>query len=179
MGKFLLNLGFRWSGLPSQLFDGYVFNPSGLNREQASRREFEYIQGQWVMFDPQMYLSVLDGITCAKTCANLATYPWFGIETPLFDSSEMKVSEWMSQVKDSVPWNPNIAKSDDDIIRVVRECLQFQYDFGVTHLIAPTPLLDNSDDQFGIQLKWLHAAAQIKDEFQLPMFATVYDVTFS
>ena len=173
MGKFLLNLGFRWSGLPSQFVDGYVFNPSGLNREQASRREFEYVQGQWLMFDPQMYLSVLDGGMCTKTCANLATYPWFGVETPAFDSSEMKVTQWMSQVKGSVNWDPVIAENDEDIRRIVQECLQFQIDFGVTHLIAPTPLLDNSDDQFGTQLKWLDAASQLRDESQLPVFATV------
>lgn len=173
MGKFLLNLGYRWSGLPQNSVDGYVFNASGINMEQASRREFTYNEGQWLLFDPQLYLTELDGEICTNTCTKLLTYPWFGIETPSFNSSEMSTKEWMSQVKSDVTWDPHIPTTEEGIKAVVRNCLQFQVDFGVTHLIVPTPLIDNSDDQFGTQIDWLNAAAQLKNEFTLPMFATV------
>lgn len=173
MAKFLLNLGYKWSGPPRNSTDGYVFNPSGINREQASRREFQYVDGQWLLFDPQLYLASLDGEVCSKTCANLVTYPWFGITIPSYDSAEMSTKDWMTEVKSTTAWNPIIPEEAEAIKAAVRECLQFQVSFGVTHLIVPVPLIENSDDQFGMQLKWIDAAAELKDEFRLPMFATV------
>lgn len=174
MGKYLLNLGYDWSSLQRDgQVDGYVFNPSGLNKEQASRRPLEPKDDQWILFDPQLYLSGLDGNACARTCANLATYKWFGIETPRFDSSEMNTKTWMSRVKEDVSWAPNIVQTQVGITNAVRDCLEYQRDFGVTHLIAPAPLIGTSDDQFATQIQWLDAACQLREEFSLPVVATV------
>ncbi len=171
---FLLNLGYRWGSGFSLDVDGYVINPSGINKEQAARRDnLDLTDTQCLLFDPQMYLSILDGAVHSRTCENLATYPWFGVETPTFNSSEMNTRDWMSQVREQVNWHPVIPTDENNIRNVIRECVEFQKEFGATHLIVPTPLVDNDDDEFGTQLKWLNAAADLKGRFSQPMFATV------
>ncbi len=172
MGKFLVNMGYRWA-MNFDGVDGYIFNASGFSKEQANRRPFECFDHQWILFDPQLYLTNLDGATCNKTCAKLSTYPWFGINVPDFDSQEMNHTEWMDHLKASLSWNPSLPNTAADISSIVNDCLLFQAEFGVTHMIAPTPLVQDPDDQFSVQLQWLSAAAELKNHYNIPIFATV------
>lgn len=171
MARFLINLGYAWPSISTS--GGYVFNASAVNKEQGERRDFEYYEGQWLLFDPQLYLASLDGDNCKRTCAKLSTYPWFGIEVPEFNSGEMKQADWFNEVMSNFSWTPEIPDDDEEILEVVRECLAFQRDFGVTHLIAPTPLVENAEDEFSVQLRWLEAALSMRKEFDIPIFATV------
>ncbi|MDP2859527.1 MAG: hypothetical protein Q8P50_16335 [Bacillota bacterium] len=172
MARFLVNLGYRWGrGAPA---DGVIFNASGFHKAQAGRRDFESSPDrQWLLFDPQLYLSVLDLDRCGNTCARLSTYPWFGIDVPEYDSRELNQADWFAKIRDNLAWVPAIPTDPSDIRAVVKGCLDYQVGFGVTHLIAPTPLATNADDQFGVQIDWLDQAAALKDNYEQPILATV------
>lgn len=167
---FLLNLGYRWAGPP---VGGFIFSASGTQKEQTVRRSFEATEGQTILFDPQLYLAALDGESCLQTCAKLATYPWFGIDVTPFDSGQMKARDWFHSVRHSLKWEPNIPGNATEIEEAVKTCFEFQKEFGVTHLIAPTPLVSDYEDQFSSQLQWLQAAESLKDSMGLPLLATV------
>lgn len=72
-GIVLLTLCYWWSGFPPNI-DDYVINPSGVNQEHASRRKLDVASSQWQLFDPELYLSILDGEVHSRTCEKLATY---------------------------------------------------------------------------------------------------------
>jgi len=169
MGRVLTNLGYFWTR-PSN--DGCIFNASGVHCEQAGRREFDSSRVEWVLFDPQLYLTCLDRNDAGKTCAKLATYPWFNTNVPTYSSLEGTQAEWFEKVRDSFAWPPEVPEGYDDIRDAVRKCLEFQKAFGVTHLIAPAPLAHDAEDQFSTQLKWLEAGLE-EGSYDAPLLATV------
>lgn len=173
MTKFLLNMGYQWGDGALDYVDGYVFNAAAIHGEQAKRRPFEIYEDQWVLFDPQLYLAALDSRSCEQTCARLATYPWFRVTVPEYDSSVMTQRDWFESVKQDINWQPSLPTDLVEIRDVIKKCFMFQEQFGCTHLIIPTPSVDNSEDQFGVQLQWLEAASSLRDQYKLPMLATV------
>lgn len=172
MGKFLYNVGYHLHNVVS---DGVIFLASGRHSEAQRRRvtDFAVPDGAWVLFDPQLYLVGLDGKSCAKTCAHLVTYPWFGVDVPEYSDAYVSETEWFKDVQASLRWVPTIATHPVDIRATVEECLRFQDEVGVTHLIVPTPLIETEGDQFSCQLKWIEAGLDLGHKFQQPLFGTL------
>jgi hypothetical protein len=148
-------------------------NASGVQSEQARRRDFPLLQGQWLLFDPQLYLSNLDITKCEKTCGKLATYSWFGMQAPAFDSREETEREWFKRVKAELKWSPTIPSSSAETQLVIRDCLHYQSAMGVTHFICPSPLAADPADGFQEQVKWMDAAIPLRASFGRPLLATL------
>lgn len=167
---FLLNVGYKWTN--HDRVDGVVINASGVHKAQATRRNLS-VTPECLLFDPQLYLSSLDFEKCNNTCARLSTYPWFGGSEHEFDSQLQTQKEWFDGHKNSMAWPYTLPNAKKDIQDSVRSCFDFQVGLGVTHLIIPTPLVEDSDDEFALQLNWIDAALELKSEYPYNMLATV------
>jgi hypothetical protein len=144
-----------------------------VQREQGWRRDFPLEQRQWLLFDPQLYLSGLDATKCGKTCSNLATYSWFGMKTPGYDSGEQTQRDWFEGVKAQLAWSPVVPTDFAEVQAVVSECLEYQAVCGVTHLISPSPLAADPSDGFQEQVKWLDAGLSLQKRFGKPLLGTL------
>lgn len=167
---FLLNLGYQWSN--HELVDGVIINASGVHMEQAVRRD-KIGSVNWKLFDPQFYLKCLDYEQSKKACERLSTYPWFGGSTVEYDSGEFTPTSWFNEHKQNVQWDNIIPTDDNEIAYCIKECLKFQEDIGATHLIAPIPMIENPEDEFAVQLKWIDVLEKVKDDFEKPVLVTV------
>lgn len=171
MSRFLVNLGYKWSAPVGG--HGFVVNASGVDAEQLLRRAFSPSPDQWLLFDPQLYLASLDSQRCPRVCARLATYRWFGIDTPEFASQDMNRTQWLAKVQSQVAWKPSVATASHAIHDAVCACFRLQAAFGVTHLIAPAPLASSADEQFAAQLQWWRTAVEVKNAFSAPMLGSL------
>lgn len=166
---FLLNRGWFWS--EEDEVDGYVYLPSGVDFETAQRRPVSCSPGQLVLFDPQLYLADLDGNRCRKTCANLATYPWFPTEAEAYNSGQSKRSDWRKSVRDNLAWIPGLPDDEDEVRPLVQSCISFQERFNVSHLLLPTPLLDTPS--IFEQEVWLEVGREVAAGTDIPVLAAI------
>lgn len=167
---FLLNIGYKWTN--HERVDGVVINASGVHKAQAERRNLTS-EPDVLLFDPQLYLAGLDSSICNKTCARLSTYPWFGGSEIEFDSEVQTQKEWFEQHKGKMVWPFILPTTSQEIKECIRECFEFQKKIGVTHLIIPTPIIEDLEDEFAVQLQWIDTALTLKDEYDYRMLATV------
>lgn len=167
---YLLNLGYQWSN--HELVEGVILNASGVHMEQAIRRD-QVDDVKWKLFDPQLYLKCLAFEQCKKTCERLSTYPWFGGSKVEYDSVEFTPTSWFKEHKENVQWDNTLPTEESEIANYINECLKFQESIGVTHLIAPIPLIENPEDEFAIQLKWIDVLEKVMSEFDKPILVTI------
>jgi len=171
---FLLNVGHRWN-LATDMDEvrGLVFLPSG-NDSGRMVRSASLPECQRLLFDPQLYLTGLDCDQSARFCARLATYPWFGVEAPEFDSGAMTRREWLSRVQDAVAenWTGHVT---DDVARACSSAIEFQISLGCTHVIFPSPLITEREDEAVTQALWLDESLRVAEESDVarPLLATV------
>lgn len=167
---YLLNLGYQWSN--HELVDGVIINASGVHIQQAQRRE-QIETAKWKLFDPQFYLKSLDFEQCKRTCERLSTYPWFGGSGITFDSGIYTPTTWFQEHKENVQWDNLIPSEESEIYELIRDCLKFQESIQVSHLIAPLPIIENPEDEFALQLKWIDVIEGLQDEFDKPILVTL------
>lgn len=167
---FLLNIGFKWTN--HERVDGVVINASGVHKAQVERRNLS-VDPRVLLFDPQLYLSGLDLSLCNKTCARLSTYPWFGGSEIEFNSEVQTQREWFEEHRSSMVWPVALPTTKEEIKESITACFDFQVSIGVTHLIIPTPIVEDIDDEFAVQLLWVDTALELKADYELPMLATV------
>lgn len=173
---FALNEGWQWQSAKfADNLHGVVYLAAANNAERMQRRPLGDFA--WQIFDPQLYLAVLDGKMCAKACARLASYPWFGVVgVPEFDSSDANQSAWQLTVQEHVKkcW-PGAAPSEDDVTEAARLALEFQATRGCTHVLAPTPLIAERENEAEATANWLDAALDAAGDLDLgqPLIATV------
>jgi len=136
-------------------FDFHV--ASGVDYQSAIRRETRENFPTVVLFDPQLYLCGLDVEESSRTCARLATYPFFPVEVPEFDSSEKTQREWMIDISTTVTenWPPQLPTDDEGIRSVIRSALQFQIQFGTSYIILPMPIIENPDEGIDQFVRWI------------------------
>lgn len=149
---------------------------------QLERRRIDsrYPHMQKRLFDPQLYLSGLDAASSRRHCANLATYPWFGIRgLATFESDLHSQSSWSGEARQRIPqfWL-RAAPSDPEVVSVaVEECIEFQLRLGCEALILPSPLTVEPSSDYSDELMWLDYALRYLDEREsppeIPVFATV------
>ena len=83
---FILNLGFRWSLRSASDLSGVVLLPAHNAEPRVARGAPR--DHRTFLLDPQVYLAGLGVKGRTKTCARLATYPWFMVEgLDSYDSS--------------------------------------------------------------------------------------------
>lgn len=167
---YLLNLGYQWSN--HDIVEGVIINASGVHIQQANRRD-QIEAAKWKLFDPQFYLKTLDLDQSRKTCERLSTYPWFGGSSVDFNSGEYTPTAWFQQHKKNVQWDNNIPSDEEQITKCIKDCLNFQISIGVTHLIAPIPIIGNPEDEFAQQLKWIDVVENLQSDYDKPILITI------
>lgn len=172
---YLLNLGHRWTLLGTEGVQGVVMLPSrnSLVRLQRTPRP----DSQAVLLDPQLYLAGLSAIDCTKVCANLASFPWFGVpEMPEFDSGAQTRSDWNQEMRDQVVQRWRGAEPEDaNIESACRTAIEVQLQMACTHVILPSSLITEREDEAQRQADWLDSALRVAKDLDVsqPIIATV------
>ncbi|MHC4551020.1 MAG: hypothetical protein ACYTEZ_19900 [Planctomycetota bacterium] len=165
---FLLNLGHRWS-LTGALEEhqGVVYLASGNNRERLRRKSLPEFRK--VLFDPQLYLAGLDATECQVACARLATHGHFGVEgTPDFDSGQ-GLQKWHQELCAQVGalW-PGTEPSDGAAIKAAcLDAIESQAEIPCSHIILPTPLVAEREDEAVSLAEWLDAGIEAATEMDI------------
>src|SRR5262249_40062887 len=151
----------------SDSLHGVVYLATSNDAERMRRRPLADFS--WQLFDPQLYLSTLDGGDCAKVCGRLASYPWFGIDgVPEFNSGDQTQNAWLQDMQDLVRSNWHGGPpTEDAIMPAARSALLFQADRGCTHLIAPVPMIAEREDEAETAAVWIDAAIDAAQELDL------------
>lgn len=172
---FALNEGFQWGSTNFPNLEGAIYLAQGNDVERMRRSPHGNFA--WKLFDPQLYLAGLTGDDSATICARLASHPWFGIdEVPGFDSGDQKKRDWQKQMQDFVRANwPGIAPDEDKRAGCAISAVAFQADLGCTHILAPSPLIAEREDEAEACALWIDAALDAATELETgqPVIATV------
>lgn len=143
------NVGYRWGQIDGIDLDGACFSASSQNIEETLRRSFPQTLKRTI-FDPQLYILNLEVSpdNHSKLLARLATYPWFGLEAPSYESAEQNQSAWKRDVADQIDvlWQRRVSPFDR-WEETVRSCLEFQVQAGFTSIILPAPLIRDPEDR--------------------------------
>lgn len=172
---FLLNLDYRWN-LSTELerLQGVIYLPTGSTSERIARAPTAEVRR--ILLDPQLYLAGLDAKKSTKTCARLATYPWFGVDAPEFDSSAASRKDWENSVRDIIAdsW-PQSVPQGDGVYAACRSALEFQMNLPCTHLLIPTPLIVEREDEAQSLAEWLDSGLEAAQDLDVgqPLIATV------
>lgn len=167
----LLNLGYDL-GIGADI-DG-ISGAIALSAKNYSYRFEDLHEYQKLLIDPQLYLSSLDPATCLGTCAHLATYPWF--QTPNIPTLEegQKKPEFQKKVKDLTTknWSRQLPQN---IYDSCLSAITFQSKHKCTHIILPSPLITEREDEGALQAEWLDQGLRaVADTDQpRPVIATV------
>jgi hypothetical protein len=161
---FLLNVGYQWSDLDGQDCASLLrrARPGQLAR---------------VLFDPQLYLLEYDLAPAdhGGLLKNLATYGWFGMGAPGFDSTETNRRDWLKDVKDSIDdlWASRTSPLAD-WREAVRSAVDVQAAFGCSEVILPSPLLADPEDNLDNYFALLDDAVEVASpRTQLPLLASI------
>jgi|GEM_PF-1174710 len=178
---FYVNVGYKFALEPTIHPAGSIILASALTMHTLDRRKFDgrYPHLANRLFDPQLYMAGLDPNKSRKACANLASYPWFGVSgLDAFDSDEQTQPEWRQDTEDSIHevW-PRAAVTDIAAIQdAVRQCVDFQVRLGCSSLILPSPLTIDPGTDYSPELAWLDSAIEYtrrEQHVDIPIFATV------
>jgi hypothetical protein len=172
---FALNEGYQWFSTNFTNLEGVVYLAAGNDAERMRRSP--QANFTWKLFDPQLYLAGLAGGESAKICARLASYPWFGIDgVPEFNSGEQTRRDWQQALQDFVRdnWRGNVPE-EDARSACAASAVSFQADLGCTHILAPTPLISEREDEAESCALWVDAALDAAAELDIgqPVIATV------
>jgi hypothetical protein len=154
----------RWSmkapGAAGPLAGGIVY-PCGIPRPTLDRRNLSktYPHLRRRLFDPQLYLAGLNPARATRACTNLASYGWFGVNLPRFDSSKFTQAEWKGTASKGIAkdWKGGLPEDGNEIQAIVDTCVSFQRDLGCEAVILPGPLTVSLSDDYERELIWLDA----------------------
>jgi len=148
---------------------------SAVDIASAERRALPIQDPGALFFDPQLYMSALPLEDCERTCARLATYPWFPLEVEEYDSDEMGRLEWVRGVTDDLEgrWPARLPTSRTEIQPYAQAAVEFQVGFPVSHLILPSPLVSDINSDLDDVMLWIDAGLQASQTVDLPRFATL------
>lgn len=172
---FALNEGFKWFSTSFTNLEGAVYLASGNDAERMRRSP--QANFTWKIFDPQLYLAGLAGEESAKICARLASYSWFGLDgVPEFDSGEQGRRAWQQAMQAFVRDNwRGSAPDEDELAGCAASAVAFQADLGCTHILAPSPLIAEREDEAESCALWIDASLDAAAELETgqPIIATV------
>jgi hypothetical protein len=181
MAKQLLAPAKFQLALPGDFEDvsGAVFAVCGLPLHTLIRKKFEdYPHTERRFLDPQLYLSCLDARVARKTCANLASYPWFMASgVPDYDSGEQKQSQWKDDVKQRVHklWKAKVPSSGKERRLACKAAIGVQSVLECASIILPSPLTSDAADDYGTELAWLDTGLEVakSEGVKVPVFTTI------
>jgi hypothetical protein len=179
---FFANLGYQFKLRGGVIPEGGVLLANAMPAHQLMRRKmFRFPHLTRRLFDPQLYLAGLDAARARGHCANLASYPWFGIQRlEAYSSSLQNQKDWKTEANSSIArlW-PGCAPQDrQEIGWCAREAIEFQLRLGVEALIAPSPLTTDPASNYELELAWLDESisavrATTGRQSPKPVFATI------
>lgn len=151
---FLLNLGYTWEMLSTiENLNGCVILPSNNYSDRVLKASTFDIN--YKLLDPQLYLCHLDSQECQTTCSRLSSYPWFSTkDMPSIESEKQSSTEWHKKIKDNID-NIWTNKLPDNMKTSIKKSIEFQIDINCSHILIPTPLISNREDEFNSQCKWI------------------------
>lgn len=170
---FIQNLGYSWSS-EAGAGNAVLLRASGQDIEAALRRDQPL---EDVLFDPQLYFLDLE-VSPEKhpdLITKLATYPWFGIGAPGYDSDEGTRRDWAAGINEQVGkyWG----KRDDptnDWPETVRAAVEFQVRFQARAVILPATLIADPETDLAGDLQRLDEAVDVARKMtDLPLYASV------
>lgn len=173
---FLLNIGYQWGVSETVEMDGAVFRAAGQDMETALRRPA--VGGlQEKLFDPQLHLLdyELDAEAYPTLLSKLATYPWFGMAPPSYESEEGAKRGWLSEIRGQIAaiWQARVSPYED-WPTAVGDCVRFQADFGCSKVLIPSGLLSDPEDDLDAYFTRLDDAIEVaRDRTDLPLLAMV------
>lgn len=174
---FFLNLGYRWNlAADVENLRGGVFLPSGTDAIGMHRRSLPEFRR--VLFDPQLYLAGLNGDESRKVCARLASYPWFLVpDAPRFEGGAMTRTEWIEAMREHVAreWPSEAPEEPGDIERACTSAIDFQVELGCSHIILPSPLIVERENEAEALATWLDAGLEAAEDLDVgqPLLATI------
>lgn len=176
---YFINVGYTFRLNTNISPNGAIILSSSMPCHQLIRRNidrnYQYMHRRF--FDPQLYLAGLDANETPKPCFNLATYPWFSVCLPEFDSSEISQSDFKKEQIEIISqiWTGQIPTGEDCISDSVAKCIQLQIKLGCEGIILPSPLTDEPTSDYSTELEWLDAGIHYIQEnhIEKPIFATI------
>jgi len=172
---FLINIGHSWSFQSLSGADGVVLLPSKVSYARLAR---ESPDARTILFDPQLYLSELDVDDCGKACTNLASYPYFGVRgVESYDSSVEKRNEWQSRMREVVRegWTARAPVDESEANEACENAIALQQDLHCSHVILPSPLLKEREDEAQTLGLWLDQGLETAQNLEVeePLLATI------
>lgn len=161
---FFASARFRMAVPPGIVgIDGAVIFPAGIPLPTLTRRKWvhfvkKYPHLQRRLLDPQLYLAGLNGATCRKACASLASYGWFGgSQVEKYDSSKHTQAEWRKKVQSKIhaQWTGDAPKGQKAIQTAIEVCCVTQVVMGCEAIILPSPLTTDPSTDYSTELMWL------------------------
>lgn len=172
---FALNEGYQWFSTNVTNLEGAVYLAAGNDTERMRRSP--QANFSWKLFDPQLYLAGLAGNESAKICARLVSYPWFGIDgVPQFNSGEQTRRNWQQALQDFVRENwRGSPPEEDERPGCAASAVSFQAELGCTHILCPSPLIAEREDEAESCALWIDASLDAAAELDIgqPIIATV------
>lgn len=182
--SFYANIGYNFS-LPNEsgvelLPDGSFILGSAMPIHQLERRKFDKKHPHLIkrLFDPQLYLAGLDANQAPKPCANLASYPWFGVsELNEYISKLQNQNQWKNAAVNKIAdlWTRQVPSDPCLLNTIVADCIDFQRRIGCHAIILPSPLTTDPSTNYEIELAWLDSSLDNvrHHNIDIPVFATV------
>lgn len=169
---FLLNRGYTTKIDSSLSLEGMVVSASGLHMPTIERRSLTDTSIR--LFDPQLYFPIDLHDDCSATYNKLATYPWYNQTAPQFDSAEINLRDYArSMQEEDLHNNISLPIDDAELESRIKSCLDFQCSLDVSHLILPTTLVDDAEDQFTYQLEWINKGLELCEDYNKPVLITL------
>lgn len=178
---FFVDLGYAFA-LPENVHPhGSFLLASSMPMHQLERRRFgrKYPHLENRIFDPQLYLAGINPATSPRHCANLSSYPWFGIRgLQAYDSGQQTLKQWRDALETRVSdvWTRNPPSDANLIAAYADQSIDFQIDLGCSAIVLPSPLTTDPAGNYTLELLWLDSAIEAADNYaesDLPIFATI------
>jgi len=179
---FYLNVGYTFKRPPVHGVDSSVSIASAMPMHVLQRRRIDnrYPHLQKRIFDPQVYLAGLNAAASQNACANLASYPWFGVnEIDDYDSLLHKQNGWKKMAQKEVVkhWSGSPPTDPREIEAATQDAVEFQVRLRCEVIILPSPLTRDPGTDYSTENQWLESGLRQAQEYRekdgKPVFATV------
>ena len=176
--SFYASVGYKFPLPNNATADGSIILGSAMPMHQLlRRRRAHHPHMERLVFDPQLYMATLTVQQAQKQCLRLASYPWFGVELPAYDSSQYSQKVWMANAEAQIStlWRAKPPSADHAVNKAVEEAIDFQVQLGCEAIILPSPLTADPASSYDTELDWLdRGVAYCRSEhIGLPVYATI------
>ncbi len=169
---FHLNVGHQWTLAGTDGLKGIVLLPSYIYSERIVRKADFNVPS--LLLDPQLYLIGIEAESRTKACSRLASYPWFGVDVPEFESDGQTRRDWEMDIRERIDalWSGEVP---EDPLSAAYSAVEFQITVGCTTIILPTPLMTEREAEGEVLGEWLDAGLEAADDQDaaVPILATI------